>query len=47
MSSVRASALTISRDGFLAGCDQSLDTPLSVGGERPNEWAFATSSNPG
>jgi dihydrofolate reductase len=44
MPSVRASGLTISLDGFLAGPGQSLEAPLGIGGERLHEWAFATRS---
>ena len=32
--------VTISLDGFLAGADQTLDTPLGVGGEDLHRWMF-------
>jgi dihydrofolate reductase len=41
MSSV-TSQISISLDGFVAGPDQSLETPLGIGGERLHDWAFAT-----
>ena len=42
MSRLRVHALTMSLDGYVAGRDQSLDTPLGVGGERLHEWMFQT-----
>ena len=42
MSRLRVHALTMSLDGYVAGPDQSLDTPLGVGGERLHEWMFQT-----
>jgi dihydrofolate reductase len=42
MSQLRVHALTMSLDGYVAGPDQSLDTPLGVGGERLHEWMFQT-----
>jgi dihydrofolate reductase len=32
--------VTISLDGFLAGADQTLETPLGVGGENLHRWMF-------
>src|SRR5262245_11367742 len=32
--------VTISLDGYLAGPDQTLETPLGVGGENLHEWMF-------
>jgi dihydrofolate reductase len=32
--------LTMSLDGFVAGPEQSLETPLGIGGEELHEWAF-------
>jgi dihydrofolate reductase len=37
MSNVRF-VISMSLDGFIAGPNQSLDTPLGVGGERLHEW---------
>ena len=34
--------ITASLDGFAAGPNQSLETPLGEGGERLHEWALAT-----
>ena len=34
--------ISISLDGFVAGPDQRLDSPLGEGGERLHEWALAT-----
>ena len=36
--------ISISLDGFVAGPNQSLDTPLGEGGERLHAWAFATAA---
>lgn len=44
MTRVIGNGLTISLDGYLAGPDQSAETPLGVGGERLHEWAWATRS---
>jgi dihydrofolate reductase len=41
MSQIRAQ-ISISLDGFAAGPNQSLETPLGEGGERLHEWALAT-----
>ncbi len=42
MTRLRVNSYTISLDGFGAGPDQSLDTPLGVGGEELHEWMFGT-----
>ena len=42
MPRLRVHAFAISIDGFGAGPDQSLDSPLGVGGQAMHEWAFAT-----
>lgn len=42
MSKLRVSAFTISLDGFGAGPDQSLKTPLGVGGEDLHRWMIPT-----
>lgn len=42
MSKVRASAFSVSIDGYGAGSQQSLQNPLGVGGLALHEWAFAT-----
>jgi dihydrofolate reductase len=34
--------ITMSLDGYAAGANQSLETPLGEGGERMHEWALAT-----
>jgi dihydrofolate reductase len=34
--------ISISLDGFVAGPDQSRETPLGVGGERLHQWVFPT-----
>jgi dihydrofolate reductase len=39
---VRVSSYAISLDGFGAGTDQSLQTPLGKGGEELHEWFFPT-----
>ncbi len=44
MQRVRAHALTVSLDGFLAGPGQSKETPLGVGGGDLHDWAWATRS---
>jgi dihydrofolate reductase len=36
--------ITMSLDGYVAGPNQSLETPLGEGGERLHEWALATDS---
>ena len=42
MNKLRVLDLGISLDGYVAGPDQSLATPLGVGGEQLHEWMFAT-----
>jgi dihydrofolate reductase len=42
MSKVRVAAFSLSLDGFGAGSDQSLQTPLGVGGETLHQWFFPT-----
>lgn len=42
MSKVRVQSLSVSLDGYVAGPDQTLDTPLGVGGEQLHEWIFTT-----
>jgi dihydrofolate reductase len=37
-------SISISLDGYVAGRDQTLETPLGVGGEALHEWALATRS---
>jgi dihydrofolate reductase len=44
MAKVRVRNFTISVDGFGAGPDQSLDTPLGVGGEDLHDWMVGTRS---
>lgn len=39
---VRVSAYAVSVDGFGAGPDQSLESPLGVGGEGLHQWFFPT-----
>lgn len=42
MSKLKVSAFSVSIDGYGAGPDQSLQSPLGVGGEALHEWAFPT-----
>ena len=42
MSQLRVESFTISLDGFGAGPDQSLDSPLGIGGESLHGWALGT-----
>ena len=42
MSQVRVASFTISLDGFGAGPNQSLESPLGVGGESLHGWALQT-----
>ncbi len=42
MTKLRVLNLAMSIDGFVAGPDQGLDTPLGVGGRQLHEWVFAT-----
>ena len=44
MASVRVSGFTISADGFGAGPDQTIETPLGVGGEALHNWMVETST---
>ena len=38
--------VTISLDGFLAGADQTFETPLGIGGENLHRWMFPTEGAP-
>ncbi len=42
MPKLRVHCLTMSVDGYVAGPNQSVDTPLGEGGEDLHEWMFAT-----
>jgi dihydrofolate reductase len=42
MPKLRVHDLAISLDGYVAGPDQSVDSPLGVGGIRLHEWVFET-----
>jgi dihydrofolate reductase len=42
MSKLKVAAFSVSLDGFGAGPDQSLQSPLGVGGEQLHEWFFDT-----
>jgi dihydrofolate reductase len=42
MSKLRVNCFTVSLDGFGAGPDQSLDTPLGVGGMNLHQWFLPT-----
>lgn len=44
MSKLRVCCFSLSLDGFGAGPDQSLDTPLGEGGEALHKWVFPTRS---
>ena len=44
MSRLRVESFSISVDGFGAGPDQDLASPLGVGGEALHTWAFATAT---
>ena len=44
MSKLRVNAFTLSLDGYGAGPDQSLETPLGVGGENLHKWMIGTRS---
>jgi dihydrofolate reductase len=44
MAVVRVSGFTVSTDGFGAGPDQTLETPLGVGGEALHKWMVGTST---
>jgi dihydrofolate reductase len=43
MSELRSHVIAMSLDGYMAGPQQTLDTPLGEGGERLHEWMFVTS----
>lgn len=42
MAQVRVAGFTVSIDGFGAGPNQSLESPLGIGGTTLHEWTFAT-----
>ncbi len=42
MSKLRVNSFTISIDGYGAGPDQSMETPLGVGGEELHEWLVSS-----
>lgn len=42
MSKVKVACFTVSLDGFGAGPDQGLSTPLGVGGEKLHQWMVPT-----
>jgi dihydrofolate reductase len=42
MARLRVQSFSISVDGYGAGPDQSLDTPMGVGGMALHDWAFTT-----
>jgi dihydrofolate reductase len=42
MSKLRVNCFTLSLDGYGAGPDQSLNTPLGVGGENLHKWMIGT-----
>jgi dihydrofolate reductase len=44
MSRVRVESFTISLDGYGAGRNQTLETPLGIGGEDLHQWMVATRS---
>lgn len=44
MTLVRVSGFTVSIEGFGAGSDQSMETPLGVGGEDLHTWMVGTST---
>ena len=44
MSKLRVESFSISLDGFGAGPEQSLDTPLGKGGEGLHEWIIPTAT---
>ena len=44
MPKVRVNNFAISLDGYGAGSDQSVETPLGIGGEDLHEWLLATRS---
>ncbi len=42
MPKLRVHNIAISLDGYVAGPNQGLDSPLGIGGERLHEWVFQT-----
>ncbi len=42
MPKLRVHNMAMSIDGYVAGPDQSVETPLGAGGERLHEWVFTT-----
>jgi dihydrofolate reductase len=42
VSKLRVHALTLSVDGYVAGPDQTLDTPMGIGTEHLHDWMFPT-----
>lgn len=44
MTLVRVSGFTVSIEGFGAGSDQNMETPLGVGGEELHKWMVGTST---
>ena len=42
MTKIRVNCFGLSLDGFGAGPDQSLDSPLGIGGEALHEWVYNT-----
>jgi dihydrofolate reductase len=42
MTKLRVHSLSMSVDGYVAGPNQSLETPLGVGGEQVHDWIFET-----
>ncbi len=42
MPKLRAHNIAVSLDGYMAGPEQGLDSPLGAGGMRLHEWIFAT-----
>lgn len=42
MARLRVHSISMSLDGYAAGPDQSMDSPLGVGGEALHTWVFAT-----
>src|SRR5438132_11238398 len=42
MPKLRVHNFAVSLDGYAAGPDQSLDSPLGLGGRRLHEWVFQT-----
>ena len=44
MAKLRATTISVSLDGYMAGPDQSLDNPLGVGALDLHQWLFGTKS---